>query len=113
MKELNQHTTKGFAAQEIQAPMQHESRKEFVGSFHPRNGQKVWQLCRATGEITEAEFETPEVRLHVPGESLTDYTLQRKLITKAGHLYCIAINKKNAFKQFLKQLQFVNTIAGK
>jgi hypothetical protein len=112
MKELQQHITKGMAAQEIQAPMQHESRKEYIGSFHPHNGQKVWQMCKATGEITEAEYNDTAVILNGV-QVLSPYTVVNKIIIKPGCLYCVAINKKNAFKQFVKQLQFVNTIAGK
>lgn len=103
MKQLQQHIRESLSPHEIVAPMQRESRHEQIGSFKPYPGQKVWQLERSTGIITEAEYDESSLHLNQTILNGISAIIHNKIIIKPGYLYCVAINKKNAFKQFVKQ----------
>ena len=84
---------------------QKDQKKEikFLGSLIPNKGHTVFELKMETGEIFVAEFMA---------ESAVDFVAakegklvrKRKVMTKPGHIYVAALNKKNAAKHFARML---------
>jgi len=95
VKELSQHIKPGI---EIQAQKQIDKKKLFIGNMSIRPGMKCYEMNFKTGEISEAKYDS--VDIVVTGGAINK--ISRKIITKENCLYCVAINKNNAEKKFLK-----------
>jgi len=67
---------------------------QHVSSIKMHRGHKFFQLCLATQEITEVEFDDVLVRYDESGNA------RKKVVIKPQHLYTSALNKKNAEKHF-------------
>lgn len=94
MKELDQHIKEDADKPKIESEV--KKKQVFLGSRLVQPGQKWWQFQISNGELKEAEYENTTSSLK--GK------IVRKLVVKSGFLYCVAINKKNAEKKFIKQL---------
>ena len=98
MKELEKEVKMD---QEIHADQQQEKQMKYVGSTIIMPGHKLWELDVVSGNIVEAKFDTSEVVVDFENNSTVG---RKKLIMKPGCLYAGALNKKNAFKKFLKMV---------
>lgn len=87
--------------QEIVADQQQEKKLQFIGSTVVSPGHKLWELDVVSGNIVEASFDTSEVHVNFEENRTVG---RKKLIMKPGCLYASALNKKNAFKKFLKMV---------
>jgi hypothetical protein len=96
MKELDAHKKEEIA---VHAQKQQEKQHAFIGQFRPHPGQKIWQIDLKTLEVTPAEID--EAAVNIEGE------VQKKIIVKEKHLYCVAINKKNALRKFDLQCKVI------
>lgn len=66
---------------------------KMIGQTTMKAGHKLWELQVETGDITIATYDDD---LAVSGK--------KKLTIKPNCLYTAALNKKNAFKHFLKMV---------
>lgn len=64
-----------------------------IGKIIPKPGQRVWQLCMKTLQITDVTPERTEA-------TLNGKLANKKLECLKGHIYCMAINFKNAETKF-------------
>lgn len=80
-----QERTEQFALKQI------EKKTVFIGSLRLVPGHRVFQINTKTLEVCEAEYET-KIHYNSPNK--------RKIITKEGFQYIMALNKKNALKKF-------------
>lgn len=85
-----------LAKTEIVSPIQNMRETKLIGKMRRIPGLKIWQLDLKTFEITLAEMDI---------QITFDGSTKAKLITAPGMIYCQALNKKNAFKKFQKQLK--------
>ena len=96
MKELKPNVKE---KQEISAKVKQES-KTLIGSVRLRKGQKLWEYCIKTGDMEEIEIETISIKYE--NAEKEDYSHAKRATAREGHLYAVAINKKNALKKILK-----------
>jgi hypothetical protein len=90
-----------YRAEQVQIAGQREVRKEkkYLGTLHPHTGHKIWQIDLSTKEIAEAEFEKEDHILTARGVNS-----RKRILVKPHHLYCSALNRKNALKKFVKMI---------
>ena len=69
----------------------------YKGSLNLQNGLKIWEIDLSSGKMEEATFEKEDVA------QFGKTTTRKKLITKKGFTYIVALNKDNAAKKLLKQ----------
>lgn len=100
MQELNRHTPQ---ATEMHAVAQARRQKVILGKLRPKPGQKVWECNMANGQIAECEEEAAEARLNKDGSA----RVVRNIKVKDNHLYCVAINRENAERKFIKQVETI------
>lgn len=95
MKEI-QEVRKDTLQIEAEKPI--ERQNKLVGSTRLHAGQKLWECNIETGEIAQVNYEdTAEI-------DFENKEARKRVTVKEGHLYCGAINKKNAVKHFTKML---------
>lgn len=69
-----------------------------AGTLNPFPGQKLYELNKTTGTITEVQYQTSSVHFNTQ-------EIIHTAITKPGCIYVLAINRRNAEKKFFKHLQ--------
>jgi hypothetical protein len=94
MKELNAHKKEEIG---VHAQKQQEAGRIWTGRLRPQGGQKIWELNLRTQEISEVN-KFDEVAVEFKTKALI-----KTIIRKPKHLYCVAINEKNAWRQFNNQ----------
>lgn len=67
--------------------------RQHLGRVIIKPGQKLWQLNLATLDISPVEYDVTAVNL--------DGSISSQVVTKENHMYCVAINKKNAERKFI------------
>lgn len=82
---------------EIQVEKQQEIKQEYIGNIMPHNGHTLFEMDLETNEIKEAEFEKELTAIAFDGQQHN-----KRLVLKPNHIYCSALNKKNAKKHFEK-----------
>lgn len=100
MKELKDHKpeqTEVHALKQIKREVRH------IGTLRPQRGQKVWEMDLTTRILKEAEYDKGSA-VDFSKAIKGDLSVRGKLITKENHIYCVAINARNADKQFFKML---------
>lgn len=104
MKELSSHIKEEV---KVHVETQQEKQKKFIGSIKKYPGHYIWQINLRTQELTKVEFDEEAINFETGAA-------ERKIITKEGHWYCSALNRKSAFnrfnkmaKSFVKRLQAV------
>jgi hypothetical protein len=98
MKQLLQHLLNRKPKEhrtEVVKEIPVEKKMVFVGSIIPGDGHKIWEWDSNTNVISLAEFEA---HVTLGGGS------KSRVITKDGCLYCSALNRKNAEKQFRRKV---------
>ena len=98
MKELSSNIKEEV---KMHIEQQQEKKHEFIGSIKKQPGHTIWQINLKTQEITPAEFDEESINFETK-------LPERKIITRQGHWYCSALNKKSAFNRFNKMAQFVH-----
>ena len=68
-------------------------KKEHIGRIKIHPGQTLYQLNLATQEIEPVKYDVTAVNL--------DGSINSEVLTKDDHLYCVAINRKNATRKFI------------
>lgn len=93
----------GNSKDQIQVVGQKEVNKhqKLVGKIRTQRGHKIFQLDLNSKEITEAEIITSDPVLLPNRTTKTN----KRLDIKPSHLYCSALNQKNACKHFYKMLE--------
>jgi hypothetical protein len=102
-RNLDQNTLVLPDKTELHAVKPVKKEKQLVGRLVKRPGQIVFQLDMTTREISEAEYEVATVDFNKVAKHQVGQ-LNHKLIIKENHLYCVAINRQNADKHFMKML---------
>jgi len=69
----------------------------YKGSLNLQNGLKIWEIDLSNGKMKEAQYEKEDVA------QFGKQKARKKLITKKGFTYVVALNKDNAAKKLLKQ----------
>src|SRR5690348_16249236 len=64
-----------------------------LGRVKVRPGQSLWELNISTLEVVPVKYDVTAVGI--------DGSINSQVITKEDHLYCVAINKKNAVRKFI------------
>lgn len=103
MKEIEQHDR---APQEMIQTAPIQKQKKLMASLSPHPGHVMFKMDMKTLLVTRVqddEYESFVETEWVKGKPVT--TKRRKLTALRGHLYCAALNKKNAYKKFGKMLQ--------
>jgi hypothetical protein len=98
MKELEQQTK---AAKEVTIPSPTEHK--YLGTMRKINGLTVWKCNLATMEIAKAEFEKEEATFEM---AKLQAGTRRKIVREQNHIYCQALNMKNAEKKFAKEINY-------
>lgn len=70
-----------------------DKKKDFVGSINVRKGQTLWEYEEETKELRPATFESTVVNLNG--------TVTKKMITRKGCVYVVALNEKNTHRKAL------------
>ena len=83
------------------ANQQQESKPMIIGRKRPYPGQSVFKINRETLECTLADFE--EVSVEFNNAPRVAPGLRKKIVMQDGFFYVVALNKKNAMKQFYKK----------
>src|SRR5690606_990954 len=78
---------------------QHPEKNNYLGSIRPHPGHTLFELDLGTGDIKPAEIEAT-VELDQNMKHIT----RKKVVKRSNCLYCMALNKKNAMKKFLKMV---------
>jgi hypothetical protein len=81
-----------FHEQKVQQAIP-DKQKDFVGSTNVRKGQTLWEYEEETKELCPATFESTVVNLN--GQ------VTKKLVTRKGCVYVVALNEKNAHRKAL------------
>lgn len=81
---------------------QQQTKQKKFDTLKPKNGHKCFELDLATGEITEAKYESINADYISAKEG--SKSVHKKVITKDTCLYTTALNIKNADKKFVKML---------
>jgi hypothetical protein len=97
MKETNQISPDQI---EISAPKPIQKQKVLLGKLRPQPGQKVFEVDMVTAIVKESVYERVNAKLLPDGTT----KVEKKINVKDGHLYCVALNKRNAEKRFLKMI---------
>ncbi len=87
--------------------MAHEKQEKFVGSMRHIPGLKVYEMNTETYRFTEAKMETTaKVKgdFRSDGIHINDVVKSSKIIMRPGHIYCQALNPRNAARKFAKRL---------
>lgn len=87
--------------------MSHEKQNKFVGSMRHIPGLKVYEMNTETYRFTEAKMESLAVvksEVRSDGTHINDVVKSSKIIMKPGHIYCQALNPRNAARKFAKRL---------
>lgn len=103
MKEIEQHDR---APQEMIQTAPIQKQKKLMASLSPHPGHVMFKMDMKTLLVTQVnddEYQSFVETEWVNGKPVT--TKRRKLTALRGHLYCAALNKKNAYKKFGKMLQ--------
>ena len=89
MKELE---LKNETKIEISVKQKKQVEHRLIGKIIPFEGHTIWQINDETLEIEVAKFSN--ATYHFEGEN------KKEIITKKGHTYISALNKKNAIKKY-------------
>lgn len=76
-------------------------KQKYLATLRPKPGQKLFRLNLDTAEIDAPGLET-SVSFSVSGGKPKK---ESKLQVEKNCLYCVALNKKNAEKKFIKMLE--------
>jgi len=99
MEELKSTTAK--AEQEIVSEKEQRKEEKKIATIKPHRGHTLYEVNMSTGEIVEATFEKTDIAYEA---AINKYNVaRRKVITKEGHYYVSALNKKNVVKKLNKQ----------
>lgn len=91
MKELEQ---KPETKIEVSVNKKKQVEHQLIGDITPHEGHTLWEINEETLDVKEAKFSN--VSYYFGGEN------KKEVITKNGHSYISALNKKNALKKFTK-----------
>lgn len=75
--------------------------KVLLGQLRPQPGQKLWEMNLVDYSIAEAVLTQDDV-MFKPDGSVKPV---RSINVKESHIYCVAINEKNAKKHFVNRLK--------
>ena len=103
MKEIEKHDK---APQEMIQTAPIQKQKKLMASLSPHPGHVMFRMNLNTllvERVQDSEYESFVETEWVKGKAVTQK--RRKLTSLPGHLYCAALNKKNAYKKFGKMLQ--------
>lgn len=98
MKELNSHIKESVQESIQQAPI--ETEYFLMGRIKTKAGQKVFEIELSTGNISEASYKV--INVDYLKALKKDYSPEKELIVKSGHIYIPALNKQTALKKFRK-----------
>ena len=109
-KDLNREKVKI----EIQAKKKQEKKFKLIDSTQLYNGHSLWEMS-PDGQIKKAEYAFSLNKNITWEQAIKKEYLNRsgKVLYKKNHLYCTALNYKNAAKQFEKMKSEFIEIKGK
>ena len=81
---------------QVVAPIMKELKQ--IGSMRRIPGHKNWKINLTNLRVSELDSDDFERFVHLDGKATT------KIIIKENHLYCQALNRKNAYRRFGKML---------
>lgn len=93
MKELQPQTEDRVV---ITDQKQQEKKLKLIGSIKPQKGLCLFEMDIDTGMISKAEFKSVI-------STLTG-AVHKQLVMKPKHLYCVALNFRNADRKFVKMI---------
>lgn len=103
MKELQQRIVDDTSNVLEQRPV---IKNEVLVRLRPRKGHRCYEMNLATGQVEEAEVvETAAILTHDPHVP----KVVKKVLIKPNCIYTTALNKQNAFRHLIKQIQSANT----
>lgn len=93
MKEFDKIDTPETDKQEVQTPVPFE--RKLIARKVLHRGMKLWKVEMATGKVELAPIKTSVVE--VGGK------VHHEVLYDRDHYYCEALNKKNAFRKFVRR----------
>jgi hypothetical protein len=84
-----------------------EKKLQYLGSHKMRNGQKMWEFNKATGEIKIAEMEELPVNPYKKTKNNLPEGPRKKIITNENCVYVPAINIENAVRKLGLKVKIV------
>lgn len=88
----------------MESNVQQQKKHRFLGTKMLHNGQKLWEIDLASGEIRPTQMEDTAVVVDGAKVDAKNITKRRKVVIKPLHLYVDAINAKNAARKLAKQV---------
>jgi hypothetical protein len=80
----------------ISSSQKEQKKTKFLGQIRPQRGQRIYELNVKSLDIIDVTPQGTDV--DISGK------VNRKLQVREGHIYCVALNEKNAERKFIKRL---------
>jgi hypothetical protein len=79
-----------------------KQKQEFkkIGELRPMKGHKLYEINTVSGEITLAEYKSPEKTVHLFDVINESGSLRKEVIQKKDCIYISALNIKSAKKRY-------------
>lgn len=103
MKELQQRISDNTSNVLEQRPV---IKNELLLRLRPKKGHRCYEMNVTTGQVEEAVVVETDAVI-APGASMP--SVVKKVLIKPNCIYTTALNKQNAFRHLIKQIQSANT----